>query len=412
MRGKSISLLSVLALLTVLAIAAIWTQMVPQYQARGEVRVRPVIPVLVFKTEDNGPIPLYESFVNTQVSVMRSPMVLQRVLDQQEIRQTQWCKNARRSLKQRLLGNQAAPPVERLRDTLSVRPRRGTEIIDVSFLDRNAEDAKIIVDAVLERYIDYVGEKSDATKDELYRLLVNQYKSLEQDIEGLESITAKISESLGTTTPQELVSAKRDRLDQAKVRLSEFEQIIAVLQWEIKQANALDSNEAVGDAADSHGATGLPITVAGPNGLDATGLPVAIAGASNLSGEEKLAFLEHQLARTIQQRDLLKTDLDTQKTDFKEFCTIARMLEKENKKLKHKSELFSAVRQRLDQKNMERQVSGPIEVLSRALAPSEPYNDRRILFTAIALGLCLVLGSGIVFLQRTRMGDGGKGRRQ
>ena len=57
MRGRSVVPLLVLALLTVLAIAAIWTQIVPQYHARGEVRVRPFIPILAFKTDGNGPIP-------------------------------------------------------------------------------------------------------------------------------------------------------------------------------------------------------------------------------------------------------------------------------------------------------------------------------------------------------------------
>jgi len=58
----------------------------------------------------------------------------------------------------------------------------------------------------------------------------------------------------------------------------------------------------------------------------------------------------------------------------------------------------------LDQKNMERNVPGSIEVLTRAFVPSEPHKDRRIVFTAMAL----VLGSiGVGFtgwlLRRRRM---------
>ncbi len=49
---------------------------------------------------------------------------------------------------------------------------------------------------------------------------------------------------------------------------------------------------------------------------------------------------------------------------------------------------------------------GSIEVLTRASTPSKPWNDRRILFTGVALGLYFAVGGGIVFMQRPRVGGG------
>ncbi len=158
------TLLAIFAVVSVPMIVVIWTQIIPQYQARAEIRVRPIIPRLVFKTDENGAIPFYDSFVNTQVSLIRSMTVLQRVLDQEEIQKTQWYKGPAESLMQRVRGD-TTPPMEKLRDVLSVRPRPRTEIIDVSFLDASAKDAKLIVDAVLQQYLKYVGESSDATED-------------------------------------------------------------------------------------------------------------------------------------------------------------------------------------------------------------------------------------------------------
>ena len=66
------------------AVTAIWMFTVPKYTAKGEIRVRPIIPQLVFRTEDNGAIPFYQSYLNTQVAVMRSPAVLDKVLDQED----------------------------------------------------------------------------------------------------------------------------------------------------------------------------------------------------------------------------------------------------------------------------------------------------------------------------------------
>jgi capsular exopolysaccharide synthesis family protein len=64
--------------------------------------------------------------------------------------------------------------------------------------------------------------------------------------------------------------------------------------------------------------------------------------------------------------------------------------------------LFNAVRQRLDQKNMERNVPASIEVLMDAFVSSQPYNDRRIVFTAMALVLGLSMGGGAAFLRASR----------
>ncbi len=456
MKRQSILLLVVFVLVAAPAIAAIWTQIVPKYRARAEVRVRPIIPYLVFRTEDSGMIPLYSSFVNTQVSIMRSNVVFQRVLDKQEVQKTQWYKEPPKSLVQRLRGNLPAPPMERLRDDISVRPREETEIIDIAFLDSSAKDAKIIVDAVLDQYIKYIGEKSDATKDELYRKLVDQYKSLDNEIRGRGKITAQLSRSLGTGTPQELVSGKRVRLDETQARLSELRQSIALLEWErkkledlMKQAVNDDSNDVPGRMENQakyyedaewrkldvdmrtihHKIATSQLDPNNPDIIQATkdmkfadellqlrevqldkqwrdrlrnaaGVPITTAIASGLSYEEASIYLENQLARTKYEEQLLLAELKKQQAEFQEFFESAQLLEKENKALQHKRELFGAVRQRLDEKTMERNVPGSIEVLTQASVSSEPHKDRRIVFTAMALVLGLGMGVVAAFLNK------------
>jgi len=460
MKRQLILLLVVFVLVAAPAIAAIWTQVVPKYRARAEVRVRPIIPYLVFRTEDSGMIPLYSSFVNTQVSIIKGLGVLQRALDQQEVQETQWYKEPPKPLVQRLLGNPPASHMERLRDGLSVRPRKETEIIDVTFVDLSTKDTKIILDAILDEYVKYSGEKSDATKDELYSKLVDQYKSLDNEIRGRGKITAQLSRSLGTGTPQELVSGKRVRLDETQARLSELRQSIALLEWErkkledlMKQAINDDSNDVPGrmenqakyyedaewrkldvDMRTIHHK--IATSQLDPNNPDiirttkdmkfakellrlrevqldkqwrdrlrnAAGVPITTTVASGLSCEEASIYLEHQLARAKHEEQLLLAEFEKQQAEFEGLFESAQLLEKENNALLHKRELFGAVRQRLDQKNMERNVPGSIEVLTRAFVPSEPHKDRRIVFTAMAL----VLGSiGVGFtgwlLRRRRM---------
>jgi len=448
------TVLAVFVLVAAPAIAAIWTQVVPKYKARAEVRVRPILPFLVFRTEDSGMIPLYDSFVNTQVSIIEGLVVLQRALDQQEVQETQWYKEPPKPLVQRLRGNPPDPPMERLRDDLSVKPRRKTEIIDVTFMDPSAKDAKLIVDAVLDQYVKYIGEKSDSTKDKLYSQLVDQYKSLENEILGREKISAELRRLLGTGAPQELVSSKRVRLDGTQARLSELRNKIAILEWQVKQAGIDDSNDVAVASTDRREKQpkyyedtewrkldvdvrtirhqiANTLTANHPDMIrvtkdiefaeelvrlretqldelwlnrpkNAAGMPITILGANGLSYEEWLIHLQHQLTQAEQEEQLLLAEFEKQQADFEGLFETAQLLEKENNTLLHKRELFSAVRQRLDQKNMERNVPGSIEVLMWAFVPPKPYNDRRIVFTAMALVMGLGMGGGAAFLRASR----------
>ncbi len=392
MRKRLILAFVVFVLVAAPAIALVWTCVVPEYQARAEVRVRPFIPHLVFQTEDNGLIPFHDAYVNTQVSVMRSPTVLQRVLDQPEVQKTQWYKNQkpRISLVQRLIGITPYPlemrndVLENLRDNLKVQCREQTEIIDITFTDPSAQDVKVIVDSILDQYRIYTGQKSNQDGERIYELLTEEYKSLEEKIRGHEALIANVQRSIQTKNPQELITSKRLRLDETEARVSELRQTISLLEWEKQHAVADDNNDVRVSAVD------VPATPVDPNG----------------SLHSKLiTSLEHQLARAEREEELLVEYCNKQQQEFAALFATAQLVERENNALKHERDLFNAVRQRLDQKNMERNVRDVIatmDVLTRAYVPSEPHRDRRVLFTAIALVVGLGLSSGVAFLPGRR----------
>jgi capsular exopolysaccharide synthesis family protein len=434
-------------------IAFIWTQMLPKYQAKAEVRVRPIIPRLVFRDESNGMIPLYDSFVNTQVSYIRGVTVLQRVLDQNDIQATAWYKNPPKSLVQRLTGS-VLPPMERLRNTLIARPRPKTEIIDVSFEDVRAADARLIVDTVLNQYMKYIGEKSNATEDALYNQLVEQYRSLEIEIQVREGTCADIRRRLGTDTPQEFISARRVRLDETQARLKEVQNTIALLEGDIVRGAVVDGNGVVSEpnvVAErqrryhedaewrklelnvemlQHQIANSIYSSKHPNQvrLDAdlkfaielrqsreTQLDeqwrdqmTAVAGIGTggtgvtTSRTDGGGTAKYQLARAKQEEQLLRAELASQQTEFKSLFEDAQLLEKETAALQNKQGLFDEVRQRLDVKRTERNVPGSIEVMAPAFSPSEPQEDRRVVFTAMALCLGLGMGGGLAFLRASR----------
>jgi len=448
-----LTIIVVFLIIAVPAIAAIWTLVVPKYRAQAEVRVRPIIPYLVFQTEESGKIPLYDSFVNTQVSIIMSETVLQRVLDRPDIQQTQWYKNPPKSLMELLRGYPPAH-IDRLRDTLSARPRKDTEIIDVSFMDPSAEEAQLITKTVLHQYIKYIGETTDATGNKIYDELLTQYTNLQNEITTQENAIALLRKDLGTGSPEELISDKRLRLDQTQARLAQVQQSIKLLEWEIEQAAADDSNNVTDDANDM--IQGQPkyymdeewrrldvnvrtirhnieTSLLTPNHPDSARIQkeldfaeeqlklretqldeqrrdrlnnpagaLTTAGASGMSSEEGLIYIKHQLERSKLEEKLLVEELEKQQKDFAVFFERAQLLEQQNNTLLHKRELFSAVRQRKDQKDMERKVPGSINIQTRAFTSPRPYNDRRIAFTVMVMILALGSGSGLAYLKAGR----------
>ncbi len=462
------TVLAVALLVAAPALAAIWTFSVPKYTAKAEVRVRPIIPRLVFNTEENGMIPLYQSYMNTQVSIMRTPSVLERTLDQAVVQNTGWYKTAPRSILR--LGS-APSPLERLRDDLSVSPRGQTEIIDVSMTALRGEEAAIIVNAVLDQYIKYTREQSDATGDLLYRKLTDEQESLGAEIQGREKTVAMLAKTLGTSTPDQLVSQMRLRLDDSERKLETLQQGLAVAQWQEKELTAMLPKENPKEKPANDPSSAVPIQrtspapsqppyesdelwrqfyhdlamvkvqaqiegqklkdthprkielqehvaasekmlrsreqeldaqwKAHPKVLMSSGLPT-MTGSSVKTGSDvgkELEAVRQQIKLLKFQEQLQTEDTQAQRVAFERVFESAQLLNKENEAIHYKRGLYEAVRTRVDQKEMERNVPGAIEVLTRATPPSEASNDRRLLMSQLALIGGLGAGVGVAFLR-------------
>ena len=294
---------------------------------------------------------------------------------------------------------------------------------------------------------------SDDTGGKILDELKDQYDLLETKILEQEETIADLRKELRTGTPEELISDKRLRLDETQARLSQVLQSITLLEWEIERANTNDSNN-VPDAndrmqrppkyyedvewrrLDANVRTmrhNIDNSLLKPNHPDSARIDkelqfaeeqlkqreqqldeqwldrlknpagaLTIAGASGLSYEEGLIYIKHQLDRSKHEEQLLIADVNDQQEKFAELFAKAQLLERANNELLHQHELFSAVRQRKEQKELERNVPGSIEVLTRAFTSPRPYNDRRIAFTVMVMALALGAGSGLAYRKANR----------
>lgn len=458
-------ILAVAILLAAAAIPPIWMFVVPTFRSRAVIEVSPVVSRIVYKTDQNGTIPFYDSFLNTQVSTIQSPKILQRVLDRKSVQQTAWY----------TAGSANRPALERLMESLSVRPRPRTHLIDVSLSAENAKDAKLIVDSVVDEYIRYVTEISREDQTRLLETLrsqrdarrqrivdlVQRQQDLARDINTMDSdalrsqlsvnlseleseqadllrelnlmkwkqkrLTRKRSQSEsnqpttqpGTATPelsQEVVYS----MDPEWRRLSEGLQK-AKLDLELEQTRYGDAHPRIQqmksgvEFAESQLAARQQQIDSLPHGMQA---PRTTEDGQMVAAGMPLANPLEVISETIDERsqelELIEKDLVRRKQKADEVGEVAKRIAELDAQIRQEREVYEDVRRRLEALEIESRAAAEIGVHSYGLLPSKASQDRRLLFTAMATGCAMMSGLVVGFLRsRTdpKIRDAGSVRR-
>ena len=446
-------ILAVFVALSALLIPWIWLLTGPVYQATSLVRVSPVISRIVFKTEDNGMVPLYKSFLNTQVSVIRGPKVLQRVLDNPDVQRTRWYLEPPRTW-HTMLGGSSPSQLERLRDALSVQPRRDTELIDVALTAASAAEAKLIVDAVVDAYKKYTDETFRESDILRFETLSNERTTLQKEIDGLVESKFNYAKSLGTLDPEELRSKLATQLSTLEAKEQELERQCEMARFKLEAQEAAvpeHGDGAEGAQADDPETEDIP---AGPRYADdpewralnlayensSHELEVARQryGESHPRIKQLTADVEHgqhlrqereldldaewadalatmgtngaegvvtraqaEWAVKLQQRELelLRASIKRQQEKVAQAGEMAKRIAHYDEEIRYKRELYDVVRSRLEELEIEAKAPARIAVAAVAIAPSEPFRDRRALLTVMVLGGALCAGIALAYLK-------------
>ena len=438
----------VFLLVASIALPAIWLLTKPQYRATSVVRVSPVVSRLVFKTEDNGIVPLYRSYRNTQVSIILGKTVLERVLDRDDVQKTRWYRHP----PTRLFGTPQSH-LERLRKDFYVRTRRDTELVDVSLATALAGDATVLVDAVVEEYKIYSDETLKQHDIQRLETLARERDRLQKEIDGLVATKFRVASRLGTVDPEELRSQLSIQLNDLETKFETLSRARSISLWDFERLAALrqrQEEEEAGSVQDEAGASeddastrymadfewrklnlGLEsaryqlevahqrygeshprisqlvasldhaggLVTKREEQLDAThgqpGLDVEPGADGGVTPE----MLEQQLARFDHQLGLLKDGIARQRTKVLDAGEIAKDIAHYGEEIRYKSDMYEAVRTRLNALKMEGKAPARISIAAYAIKPSQPYKDRRILLTAIALLGAMVSGLGVAYLR-------------
>ena len=445
-------------LVAVTVVPMIWYLAVPKYRASAVVRVAPVVQRVLYMTEDNGMVPLYQSFLNTQVASIQSPRVLERVLDDPEVQKTRWY-----SAPPSGWLRQPLPPLQRLNEELSVGPRHGTELIDVAMTARSPQDAKLVADKVVQEYLTVV-QHADAESDS-FRLqaLTDKQAQLRQEIDAKQRTKGALARRIGTESMDGVRSQMATSLSELNDQRDAVERFRELNEWRLATL-VEERDRAKGDARE--GAEEAPSDAAAvrfrqdpewqklSRELEEARYQLAVAQdqfgeghptmrrllarvelAQERLGEREtllndprsapatsparmvdpddtafanvydMRSLERAIAESQQHQKLLIEDIDAKRADVEEASDTALALATLDQEIEQTQDELDSVNERLKALRMEGKASktlGRITQVASAILPVKPYRDRRIVLTILAFGGALAAGVGLAFL-RTAM---------
>lgn len=175
LRGRYAITITLALVLGLGAAAAGYLLPTPRYKAEGLIRIQPVLPRILYESEQNTLPPMFSSFVNTQASLIQHSRVLNKAMDSDG-----W----------KSLGRKRDPQSEKeFRESLRVvTSRDAPELIMVSFTDDESRAAFVAVSEIISAYQDaFGGSESKAQRETQNKILTQRKQALESQKRDLEN---------------------------------------------------------------------------------------------------------------------------------------------------------------------------------------------------------------------------------
>ena len=187
-----------------------------EYQSTAQIRIAPVMPKILFESEQSSVLPMFDSFVQTQVSLIQS----RRVVDM-AMQGSTW---------KSVGGEYSLPRVADFMEQLSVTHPRNTEIILVTFTDHEPRTAQAGAKAVVDAYMNIYGGEDLNTATQRFELLEERAKALGNEIDGYQAQMYEIANEYGSNALDGLYAFEAEELqklqtelESAKIELATFE---------------------------------------------------------------------------------------------------------------------------------------------------------------------------------------------
>lgn len=187
-----------------------------KYESTGLIQFKPVLPTILYKSVENQPTPLYDSFVSAQATLIRNSNVIEEALKDTSL--ASW---------DIPLGPEG---VERIRGMISVHHRRGDQMVRVTATHRDPQFAHATVNAVLKAYNRNYHETIRLSPSERERKLKQRVSLLKKDLLVVGETILEISDQYGVDTIKRLHNEKIQALIATDQKLAELNLALTTLE--------------------------------------------------------------------------------------------------------------------------------------------------------------------------------------
>jgi len=199
---------AVFFLMCAIGLPAIWLLIKPLYSVTGAIRVVPILSNILTGSPDRGDISNYDSFMNTEASMVTSSRVVQRVADDFKDKGPELFENLKGRLVtglQRRLNLQEAKlePADVLKQAvldkvITAEPVRRGEMILVNMKCTNTAEAAKIVDSFIRNYMAIEVDSAAEEEEQKLTILQDEQKVLTTKLDSYRTSISQLAKEYGS----------------------------------------------------------------------------------------------------------------------------------------------------------------------------------------------------------------------
>jgi len=175
------------------------------YESHALIRVAPVLPKILYESEENSALPMFDAFVQTQVSLMTSRRVVEMA-----IQSPTW---------KDVGGTYSLEAIGKFNQNLRVSHPRNSQLIEVAYTDVAPRRAQAAVKSLVNAYMSIYGESDLVTDTQRLQVLEERERSLSNEIEGLRAQILEIASEFGSSALEEMHAFELEKLQNIESEL-------------------------------------------------------------------------------------------------------------------------------------------------------------------------------------------------
>jgi len=209
LRGRYVWAIVLAAVLGAGAAAVGYKALPLEYESTSTIRIAPVLPKVLFENEENAMIPMFDSFVQTQVSLIQSRRVIDMAMQSDE-----WTGVG---------GDYSIESLQEFSESITVTQPKNSQLVMVQCSANDPTRARAMTKALVDAYMTIYGEADIATETQRYQVLEERTSALTRQLEDTSARILQIANEYGSEALGEIHQFEIERLQTLQTELERAE---------------------------------------------------------------------------------------------------------------------------------------------------------------------------------------------